>query len=215
MNTSKPISTISYNSLRYHIGVLDELLHDHILSFYAFIPHEGEPSETGDDEKDHFHDYFEPARRIQTEDLRELFKELDPDHVKPLGCQPFRATKWADWYLYVLHDPAYLASKGMSRAYAYTHDQIITSDPDYMRQLISEIDMRQLSPYVVMVKHIRAGHDFTEYMVREGIDIRYTHQYKKAYELLEYKYKNTEFYEDSPVYDSEAHSEDACKKIEG
>ncbi len=191
MNTSTPISTISYNTLDFFLYVLGQLLLDHIISFYAFIQHFGEPDGVGDEHKDHIHAYFEPARRFQTEEIRELFKEPDPDNDKPLCCQPFRKSKWADWFLYGVHDPAYLASKGMSRTHTYGVEQVITSDVDYMKMLINEIDTRTLSPYMVMINDIRKGYGFTEYMVRENIDVRYTHQYERAYTHLEDMYRHT------------------------
>lgn len=59
MNTSKPISTVSFNSAPFLLSKLDELVDNRTLSFYAYIKHFGEPSESKDTLKDHFHIYIE------------------------------------------------------------------------------------------------------------------------------------------------------------
>lgn len=104
--TQKPISTISYNTEPFLKGVLEMLLKQHIIQNYCFIFHYGE-----DGDKDHFHVRLEPNKRIDPMDIKELFREFDPNNIKPLFVRPFRPSVEEDWLLYVVHDKEYLKIK--------------------------------------------------------------------------------------------------------
>ena len=101
--TAKPISTISYNSEGHLTRVLTSLYESKRIEDYRFIFHYGE-----DGDKDHYHVYIVPNRRIDTALLRDMFNEQDPNNDKPLGCLPFRNSKGDHWIMYVIHDPVYL-----------------------------------------------------------------------------------------------------------
>lgn len=106
MGTTKPISTISYNSeefLKYH---LEKWYNAHLIQSYQYIKHKGE-----DGDKDHIHLRIEPNKRIDPMDFMEELKEYDPKHDKPLCCRPFRPSVEEDWFLYAVHDPQYLKIK--------------------------------------------------------------------------------------------------------
>lgn len=133
MKTTKPLSTISYNSIGFLIGVLDRLVKKDILAFYAFIRHDAEE----DENKDHCHLYLEPAQQVDTIWLKKQFLEPDPAHPDiPLGILPWNKSKFGDWYWYGLHDKAYLMGKGESRKYHYEPSQVLTSDPEYLAELV-------------------------------------------------------------------------------
>jgi len=102
--TAKPISTISYNSGEFLKRKLDEMMRAYIINDYRFIFHYGE-----DGDKDHYHVYIEPNKRIDTGRLRDEFNEITTDSDKPLGCMPFHSSKFDHWIMYVIHDPKYLA----------------------------------------------------------------------------------------------------------
>ena len=87
MQTSKPISTISYNSELYLYSVLEKLYKSHKIDFYAYIKHTGEMDPFGESEKDHIHLFLIPNKRINTSDLDDLFIEPVPNS-KPLRCIP-------------------------------------------------------------------------------------------------------------------------------
>lgn len=127
MRTTKPISTISYNSTQYLIDRLEECVNAGIITAWFFIEHQPEEDET----KAHKHVYIELTKLVQTEDLRKRFIEPTPLSPRPLGCMPFQSSKFDDWYLYGLHDKSYLASKGESRIHEYSHEDFYTSDIDY------------------------------------------------------------------------------------
>lgn len=101
--TAKPISTISYNTKAFLDRKLKALFDAHIINDYRYIFHDGE---NGD--KEHFHVYIEPNRRLDTGKLRDDFNEIQTQDEKPLGCMPFRSSKGNHWIMYVIHDPQYL-----------------------------------------------------------------------------------------------------------
>lgn len=138
MNTAKPISTISYNSTQYLDYVLNQLIDNDIIVFYAYIFHRAEDNEL----KDHIHLYVEPNYRLDTSVLRKKFDEIDVsgESDKPLGVMPFNPSKWQDWYLYSIHDIDYLRSKGLQRTYIYSKENVIISDVNYFNELVNTIN---------------------------------------------------------------------------
>lgn len=138
MNTSKPISTISYNSTQYLDYILNQLINDDIIVFYAYIFHQAEDNEL----KNHIHLYVEPNARLDTSTLRKRFEEIDVTGVseKPLGVMPFKPSKWQDWYLYSMHDIDYLRSKGLQRTYIYAKENFLISDVNYFNELVNTIN---------------------------------------------------------------------------
>ena len=184
MRTTKPISTISFNTPDYLAHKLEELVKAKRLSFWAFISHLPEDDEAGN--RDHIHVYIEPAKMLQTDDLKDELKEFDsakPD--KPRGCISFRSSKFADWYLYALHDKAYLASKGQKRKYHYKHDDILSSDSDDLQFKARTIDMLSVSPYADILEAQRQGLSWEEYFRRGTVPLPQIALFQRAwYSLL-------------------------------
>ena len=183
MRTTKPIATISFNSASYLKLKLDELKKARIISVYHFIEHLPEDDEAG--KKQHIHLYIEPAKLVQTEELNEHFLEFDlafPD--KPKRCLPFRISKFGDWYLYALHDTAYLIAKGQTRRYKYEHKDIVTSDEDDLYRASKMIDKRALTPWLGLCEAVDDGLTFAEYFVQSGMPIQQISAFERAYMLL-------------------------------
>lgn len=181
MRTTKPISTISYNSPEYLAMKLEELRKAKKIEWWVFIQHRAE----SDESKDHIHLHLSPAKMLQTEDLREALQEYDPTHPdKPLGCQPFVSSKFADWCLYSLHDEGYLASKGQSRQFHYSLDDMITSDADFLDEQFRSIDALALDPYRAMKEALEHGVTFPQFFARGTIPIQLFRQYKEAWNAL-------------------------------
>lgn len=146
MRTSKPISTVSYNSPDYLRAVLDRLVESGLLTAWAYIYHQPEEGER----KVHAHVFLEPSKQVQTDDLRKLFAEPDPSgNPKSLGCMPMRKSELTNWWLYGLHDPGYLARKGERREYVYQRSDIVTSDDDYFDRAVKG-DTGEHSLYTVL-----------------------------------------------------------------
>lgn len=182
MRTTKPIATISYNSPEYLRLKLDELLKAKKISFWAFIRHKPEEDEGG--KKYHNHVYVEPAKMLQTVDLSEALKEFDP--AKPdkyLGCINFRFSKFDDWYLYGLHDRAYLAWKQQSRKFHYSPEEMVTSDPDELNYLVQNINLLEVSRYADMISAQRQGLTFEQYFSRGHIPIPQIRSWHYAWDL--------------------------------
>lgn len=183
MRTTKPISTISFNTPDYLAQKMTELQKSGRISFWAFIPHKAEDDEGG--KKDHCHLYVEPSKMLQTDDLKDALKEFDPTNpTKPLGCITFKSSKFDPWYLYALHDKRYLASKGQARRYHYKHDDIVTSDPDDLLYKARSIDMVSLSPYADMEDAQQHGLTFSEYFARGTIPLPQLTLFERAWNLL-------------------------------
>ena len=183
MRTTKPISTISFNTPDFLRLKLEELRRAGIISFWAFIPHKPEDDEAG--KKEHSHVYIEPSKMLQTDDLREQLKEFDPAMPeKPKGTLTFTSSRFDPWYLYALHDARYLASKGQSRRFHYTHEQILSSDPDDLLCKSRSIDMLSLSPYADMLDAQAHGLTFPEYFRRGTVPLPQVVLFEHAWNLL-------------------------------
>lgn len=185
MQTTRPISSISFNTDRFIITVLFDLVDNHIISFFALIKHYGEPKESKDTLKDHLHLYIEPNKRIDTMSLAEKFKEIDLKNPKPLGTLPFNYSKFDDWFLYGIHDPMYLASKGMTRQYFYLKEDIITNNMDYLDNKINEIDPRKMNYYFDMRQCQLEGYSFNQYMIKRNIHPMQIKAYYEAWIMTE------------------------------
>lgn len=183
MRTTKPISTISFNSPNFLLTKLEELTKAGVLSFWAAIVHMPEDDEGG--KKQHIHVYAEPARMLQTDDLKQQLQELDPNNPeKPLGCISWHSSKFGDWYLYALHDRAYLASKGQSRKHHYSHDSVYSSDADDLTYKARSIDMLGISPYAAMLDAQQAGLQWDDFFRRGCVPIQQLKQWREAWFTL-------------------------------
>lgn len=132
MRTSKPISTISYNSQDYLVHKLNELVKAHKVSDWIFINHFAEE----DERKDHIHLWIKPNTMLDTMDLQKHFMEFDAlNPTKLLKCIDFQSSSVDDWILYSQHFEPYLASKSESREYHYTKDDFVYCDEDSFEDL--------------------------------------------------------------------------------
>lgn len=135
MKTSKPFSSISYNSIPFLSRKLNSFIVRGDIVYYEFIQHESDE----DLKKPHIHLYIEPSKLIDTTLIFNDIKEPDITHPdKPLTCLDARTSKFGDWYWYVLHDKDYLISKGLTRNKFYTDENIISSDYDIHDIKVSE-----------------------------------------------------------------------------
>lgn len=188
MRTTKPISTISFNTESFLKGKLDELVKAKKITAWHFINHLAEE----DEKKEHFHVWILPTKMIQTDDLREELKEFNPvDPSKPFGCLPFESSDFDNWYLYVLHDTRYLTSKGQVRKYHYHRDNIVTSDDDYLDEQVRRIDLIHLSPYADMMEAIEHGVSWPQYFSRGTVPLPQINAFQNAWMLLMEQFSRT------------------------
>jgi hypothetical protein len=183
LKTSKPFSTITYNTNGFLTVKLDDLVRRRKIAFWAFIEHLPEE----DEKKAHKHLYIVPNGQINTDEVGDYLLEHDPEHPdKPLKCMPFNSSKFADWYLYVLHDTAYLASKGQSRKYHYTRDEIVCSDTDFLNEEIHRIDLSKFSKMNALRDAVENGIPFEKLVLNGQIPIHQIFAYQRTYEILNY-----------------------------
>lgn len=136
VRSSKPFSTISYNSEAFLKGVLNNMVKAHRVAKWYAILHQPE----ADEAKAHYHVYVEPNGLLDTMALSEALREPDPKNpTKPLGCIAWKSSKLDDWILYVLHDRAYLASKGEDRQYEYDYAEMLMSDTALLEELEEDV----------------------------------------------------------------------------
>lgn len=181
MKTNQPISTISYNTTPFLKSTLERLVKQKILSFATWIEHKPEE----DENKPHKHVYMIPSKSIQTDDLRDLFAEIDPNNVKPLGVMPFQKSKFEDWYLYGIHDKAYLARHGQCRKYHYEPTDVKSNDEDYLQQLVREIQIT--NPLLSHLREVVDGKESLPQLMAMGvINPLQAQQVEKALNLMKY-----------------------------
>ena len=181
MKTSKPFSTISYNSKEFLISELDKLVARRAISFYTFVYHYREE----DERKDHIHLLIEPNGQINTDALSDILVEFDPSHpLDPLSVMPWRSSKFGDWYLYTSHDAAYLASKGQNRTHHYPESYFISSNSDYLHELITTIDRTKYAKTQEFVKKVQSGVTLLEMVSNGEIPAPQFNQWKQMYELV-------------------------------
>lgn len=182
MKTSKPFSTISYNSADYLTTKLDDLFQRRVIDFFAWIQHYPE----ADESKAHKHLYIVPNGRVDTDQVLQYLIEPDPyNPTRPLLCLRPRSSKFADWYLYALHDTAYLATKGQARKYHYGPADIVSADNDYLLEEIHQIDFAKINRLASLREAALRGVPFEELLLSGSIPIQQTYAYRQAYDLMQ------------------------------
>ena len=189
MKTSKPFSTISYNTADFLTVKLNDLVNRRKLAFWAYVEHLPEE----DEKKAHKHLYIVPNGQINTDEvLLDILVEYDPTHPeKPLGCINPKSSKFYDWYMYSIHDVDYLSSKGQSRKYHYRREEVACSDTDYLNEEIHQMDMSKLSKVKALNEAIRDGVPFEELLMRGQIPVQQVYAFQKTYGMLQtYTFRN-------------------------
>lgn len=175
---------------------LNDLKKAGILEFWSFIEHEPESDEIRDEagKKNHIHLYCVPAKMIQTEDLRNEFIEFDPEFPdKPKKTLIFVRSNFSDWYLYAIHDEAYLIMKHEVREHHYSNGDLYASDFDDLNFFVSKtLKEYDLGPYVKIASYIHENKSFGDYVIQENIAPQQIYAYQAAWNILEKKgvYRN-------------------------
>lgn len=181
MKTSKPFSTISYNTPEFLERRLEELVKKRLVAFYAFVKHYAEQ----DEKKAHLHVIIIPNGQLQTDSVTDFLQELDPlNPLKPLGVMPWRSSKWSDWYLYACHDSAYLISKGQTRVHHYQESDFVCSDADYLHELVTTIDRTKYAKTQDFVKAVLNGATLYEMVCKGQIPAPQFKQWEAMYNMV-------------------------------
>lgn len=199
LKTSRPFSTISYNSADFITVKLNDLIRQRKIDFWCFFDHFAEEDES----KAHKHLFIVPNGQINTDQIADLLVEIDTTNpTKPLKCIMFKPSKFADWYLYALHDFDYLASKGQARHYHYTINDAVCSDFDYLNELVHTIDFSALNRSKALKTAIDDGTPFEELLVNGLIPLQQVNAYQQAYYLMaQFKLDRNGRQTHSPLYE--------------
>lgn len=184
MNTSKPISSISFNSEGFLRERLDDLIKAGKIEFWAYVKHEPEPKDDDGNGKEHIHLYVMPAKRLQTTGIQTFFEEFEAGKKAPRKTMPFLTSKFPDWYLYALHDKDYLRFKGLSKKLHYKPSDVKTSDEDFLNYLVRQIQLTDVSVVGSMSQYIGMGMTFNEYFMSGHVPVQQMKQFHQAWELV-------------------------------
>lgn len=182
MKTTKPISSISWNTRQYLVDRLEELRKAHLIAFWVLIQHKAED----DEKKDHIHFYVEPNKSLDTEELRENFIELGPNQ-KPLGVNKFQKSDFKNWLWYSIHDKVYLASKQEARKYHYSVTDLVSSNDEDLRQMIQE-SPRPESEQTRAYELIKQGYSNEEIRQIMNTPLRNMFYISQALNMMRYDY---------------------------
>lgn len=181
MRTSKPFSSISYNSTAYLQSKLKYLTDSGKLRFAAFIEHYPED----DEKKSHKHIYLIPDGVIDTNALLKDLEEADLEKPgKILKCLPCQSSKFGDWFLYASHDSGYLGSKGQTRKYHYNQADFFSTDDDYLNELIHTIDYSKTEKIKRFYDQVNSGKRLSEIVQEGSVPIQQFLQYQRLYEMI-------------------------------
>lgn len=190
MPTRSPISTISYNTQPFLAYTFSELAAVGKIVLAHWIEHE--PDDEVPDKK-HSHVYLEPEGPVDKIDLRELFVEENPDCLyMPFGCEPWRKSKFEDWYLYCCHNPGYLKKRGYTteRRQYFLADFQSTSLATFRWQVNSEINYARHgitnesgdSPKDVIANAAKQGLSYSTAILNPQVMINNNvHNYERVY----------------------------------
>jgi len=187
MNTSKPFSTISYNSIPFLNTILKRKVEHEEIGFYAFVYHYAEDDDLDADKlkKDHIHLYIEPEKRLDTISFMRDFHEVTSDNEKPLGIVKCKSSKFQEWYLYCCHDIKYLGAKGLDRQYHYNFDDFVSNDYVYFNELIKSMDLSKYTCLERFLNAVKNDLTFSQCVSQGLVPIQLIGQYEKCYNLLD------------------------------
>lgn len=174
-------SNISYNSDNFLVSVLNDLLKEKKINFWAFINHYAEK----DERKPHKHLLILPNGRINTDILDSRFFEMDINYPdKPLRCKIWQSTRFDGAYLYMLHDEKFLLSKGLERHYHYDIYDILCSDFDFLIEMTHTINYAPFRRLDFLQEAVKKRIPFDELCKQGRIPISQYFQYRSYYQSL-------------------------------
>ena len=179
--TSKLISTISFNTPNFLLRRLHELQDKGVIEYAHWIWHKPEQDET----KNHAHVLVKPNRRLDTSALRNEFKELLVGEDKPRGVLPFRPTsRVSDWLLYSAHDSLYLARKGEARVEHYEKVDFKSTDEDLLEEDWRDCHRTDDSKLSMLKDMVRLNKSWPEVLEMGFLPINQLFQYREIFFAL-------------------------------
>lgn len=178
MQTTKLISTISYNTPSFLRGKLKTLVGSAVLEYAHWVIHEPEEDET----KQHIHVVMKPNRRLDTSALRNEFIEKLADEEKPRGVLPFRSTsRMSDWILYSAHDVQYLLRRGETRKHSYNLEQFGSTCIDLLEEDWRDCHRADDSKIPLLREYAKQGKSWVDVLQLGIIPTNQLFQYKDVF----------------------------------
>jgi hypothetical protein len=153
-----------------------------LVQFWAFIEHLPEE----DEKKAHKHLYIIPQKLIDTQRIEKALQEIDLTDItaKPLGAIFPQSSKFADWYLYGLHDKKYLAYKGQKRKYHYNDNAFVVSCQDTFQELKNLIDYTEINRLSLIVEKAENGESLASIIKSSNIPLQLIGQVRQLYDII-------------------------------
>lgn len=215
MKTTRTISNIAYNSLNFFEYKMKDLADRGVIEWAYWIWHHADQ----DDKKDHIHFVLRPSCRLDTTELRATFFEFQADNPLPLAptSKWFFTNSMDDWLLYVLHDEAYLASKGLKRNYRYDIEAVCATDRDALMADYNAIDRVKFDRLRRLAEAVYEGIPFVNLVQSGLIPVAQRAQWEAQYRaLLDRTYKNVDFetgeIKEEQRNDEQIHSAETAQK---
>lgn len=178
MQTTKLISTVSYNTPNFLSGKLRSLVSSAVLEYAHWVIHEPEEDET----KSHIHVVVKPNRRLDTSALRNEFVEKLADEEKPRCVLPFRSTsRMSDWLLYSAHDTQYLLRKGETRKHSYELAQFGSTCRELLEEDWRECHRTDDSKIPLLREYAKQGKSWVDILQLGFIPTNQLFQYKDVF----------------------------------
>jgi len=177
MQTTKLISSISYNTPAFLRGKLYDLVRQGIIEYAHWIWHNPEE----DEKKEHAHLVLKPNRRLDTSKLRNEFVEPVTGEEKPRGVLPFTPSKMNDWILYGVHDRVYLLRKCQNRKHHYEQKDIETTEPDLLNEHWRECHEGEDSRLTQVIELAGQGMTWPELLKTGLIPVNQLFQYREVF----------------------------------
>jgi hypothetical protein len=173
---------ISYNTNDFLREKLNELVQGGLVQFWAFIEHLPEE----DEKKAHKHLYIIPQKLIDTQRIEKALQEIDLTDItaKPLGAIFPQSSKFADWYLYGLHDKKYLAYKGQKRKYHYNDKAFVVSCQDTFQELKNLIDYTEINRLSLILEKAENGESLASIIKTSNIPLQLIGQVRQLYDII-------------------------------
>lgn len=181
MQTTKLISSISFNTPSFLRGKLQTLVASAVIEYGYAIIHHPEDDET----KEHIHFIVKPNRRLDTSALRNEFVEKLPNEEKARGCLPFRATNHiTDWLLYSVHDVEYLLKRGETRKHHYNLPDIWSTCQELLEEDWRDCHRYSDSKIPLLAQYAKEGKTWFEIVSLGFIPVNQLFQYKEIFFTL-------------------------------
>ena len=100
---------------------------------------------------------------------------------------PFRNSKFADWFMYALHDKNYLASKYMIKKYHYCKEDFYYSDETFFQELIHTSDFTKYKAQQLFVEFVHAGYSFAQILEKGVVPMNLVCQFKTMYNEIAFQ----------------------------